>query len=51
MAGGQPVQDLLRVAERGAQGVALSIGTGQLGERGQRPLGGELGRTGEVQRP
>ncbi len=49
MSGGQPLQGLLGVPEGRPQREALAVVAGQLGERGQSPLGGELGGTSEMQ--
>ena len=46
---GEPFEDLVGGAEGGAEREALAVLAGQLRERGQRPLGGELGRPGEMQ--
>ncbi len=49
MPGRQALQRLLGGPERGAQGEALPVLTGEPRERGQGPLGGELRRPGQMQ--
>ncbi len=51
VSGGQALQHLVGGPEGDPQREALAVVAGQLGERGQSPLGGELRRAGEMEGP